>query len=468
MKRRVSKVAGNRKSVNRIKGGAVPEGSSSGAEMEDCCRARRANYRTLASTLVAILPLLCHGLSGQLLAADAAKLVIPDHTPVELQLTRTISSAHARSGDRLDFRVTKDVTVDGFTIIRAGTVARGSVTQVRGKRLLGLGGKLVIKLQSVELITGEQVRLSAYKEIKGKSHWIRMAAGMALTSLFYMPAAPVFLLSRGDNSTALKNTEVTAYVDGDSSVPSANLPSARANPSELKEMSDFLPARVLDGEGREGDMLNLILVAQKEDLERAFEQAGWVNVDKSKPAVIFWHMLCQRTHYTKLPMARYYVFGRVQDYSYAMPDPASILTRRHHLRIWRTDYEVAGKPVWVGAATHDVAIVIDKRRVRFDHRIDPQVDAERDFIASNLAQTLLVTHKEYLARADPVFEAQTTRGQTYYSDSRMLLLELRNMELGGPGPVGDVSPSAESAAAGLSAILLDEPLSGTRSGPATH
>jgi hypothetical protein len=352
----------------------------------------------------------------------------------------------------LDFIVAKDVTVEGFTIIRAGAVARGSVSEVRGKRFLGLGAKLTIRLQSVELITGEHVRLRAYKEIKGKSHWIRMAAEMAVTSLFYMPAAPVFLLSRGDDSNALKNTEVTAYIDGDSSVPSANLP--RESPSELKEMSDFLPARVLDGEGREGDMLNLILLAQKEDMERAFEQAGWVRVDKSKPAVIFWHLLWQRTHYTKLPMARFYVFGRVQDYSYAMPDPAATLTRRHHLRIWRTDYEVDGKPVWVGAATHDVAIVIDKRRVRFDHRIDPQVDVERDFIASNLAQTLLLTHKEYLASADPVYEAQTTRGQTYYSDSRMLLLELGDMNLGSPRPLVEVSPALEGTATRSDTMLL--------------
>jgi hypothetical protein len=328
------------------------------------------------------------------------------------------------------------------------------VFEVKGKRFLGMGGKVGIKLHSVALITGEKVRLHASKEIKGRSHWVRMAVGMAVTSLLYLPAAPVFLLSRGDDSSVLKGTEVTAYIDGDSSVPSANLPSARENPSELKEMSDFLPARVLNDEGREGDMLNLILIAQKEDLEQAFEQAGWVRVDKSKPAVIFWHLLWQRTHYTKLPMAKYYVFGRVQDYSYAMPDPAAILTRRHHLRIWRTDYEVDGKPIWVGAATHDVAIVIEKRRVRFDHRIDPQVDAERDFIASNLAETLLVTHKEYLASADPVFEAQTTRGQTYYSDSRMLLLELGEMKLSSPRPPVEASPALEGTATGSDTMLL--------------
>ncbi len=41
---------------------------------------------------------------------------------------RSVSSAHARPGDRLDFVVVRDVSVEGFTVIPAGTVAGGSVT----------------------------------------------------------------------------------------------------------------------------------------------------------------------------------------------------------------------------------------------------------------------------------------------------------------------------------------------------
>jgi hypothetical protein len=174
-------------------------------------------------------------------------------------------------------------------------------------------------------------------------------------------------------------------------------------------------------------MLNLIFIAKEEDLEGAFERAGWVKTDKSKPT-IFWHLLQQRKHYTKLPMAKLYVFGRAQDYSYALPDPTSIVARRHHLRIWRTDYEMDGTPIWVGAATHDVAIQIQMKRLRIVHRIDPEVDAERDFIAANLADTRLVAHEEYLHCIDPVFAGETATGGTYYSDSRMLLMELRQVK----------------------------------------
>jgi hypothetical protein len=264
--------------------------------------------------------------------------------------------------------------------------------------------------------------LHARREFKGSSHTKLVAAEIILAGLIYMPAAPVFLFSHGRDSIVLKNTEVTAYIDGDSRMQSADLAKAEESVSKLNEIIAFLPPRVLDGQGREGDMVNLIFIAKEDDFQRIFALAGWVKVDKLKPS-IFWHLMWQRKHYVKLPMETFYVFGRAQDYSYAMPDPAAIVTRRHHLRIWKTDYGMNGNPIWVGAATHDVAIKIEKRKLRINHRIDPNVDAEREFIAGNLTETHLVTQVEYLSSADPVFEAQTANGEAYHSDSRILLLD---------------------------------------------
>jgi hypothetical protein len=59
------------------------------------------------------------------------------------------------------------------------------------------------------------------------------------------------------------------------------------------------------------------------------------------------------------------------------------------------------------------------------HRIDPQVDAERDFVGENLATTHLVHRQEYVRGTEPVFSAKTASGEAYYSDSRILLLDLR-------------------------------------------
>jgi LssY C-terminus len=209
-----------------------------------------------------------------------ARLIIPDGTPIKLQLAENISSARARVGDRLGFVVMRDVNVVGFTLIPAGTVPRGSVTGVKGKRFLGIGGKVSLKLDSVELANGDRVGLHARLDVKGRSRTKLMAAAMIVTGLVFLPAAPVFLLTRGHDGTVLKSTEITANINGAASVLSAGLQRSPESSSELDEMLDYLPPRVFSGEGREGDMVNLVFVAQAEDLQEAFERAGWVKTDK--------------------------------------------------------------------------------------------------------------------------------------------------------------------------------------------
>jgi hypothetical protein len=352
--------------------------------------------------------------------------MIPGGTPVQLQLTQTLSSEHARRGDPLDFVVEKDVSVGDFTVLRKGSHVRGHVIGVKGKRLLGIGARITLGFDSVGLVTGETVGLNARKVIKGSSHTWRMLTSMAVTGLFYMPAAPLFLLMRGGNSTALKGTEVTAHFDCDASLEPAGLTKSSGPADGVSDMMEYLPPRVMDREGREGDMVNLVFVAEKDELQQAFTRSGWVKTDGWNP-MMAWHLARHGTHDAKLPMARFYMFGRVQDYGYALPEPSAVVSRRHHIRIWRTGYTSAGVPIWAGAATFDDAISFAKRGRIINHTIDPAVDTEREFVGTELA-TASPLNRHYLHPENPIFEAQTVSGEKYYSDSRILMLDLHQPE----------------------------------------
>jgi hypothetical protein len=359
--------------------------------------------------------------SGQQLASTVKPIVVAEGTPVKLQLAETISSAHARKGDRVEFVVLEDVNQSGMTVIRAGAKAWGSVTEVRNKRPLGTPGRLSLEADSVELANGDVATLRADMEFKGHRHLVRMFAEMIGAGLIYLPAAPAMMLTRGGDSYALKTSETTGYLNDNVVMAAEGLSPAMPTPHGLDAMLNFLPPRVLDSRGREGDMVNLVFVAPQAELQEAFEHAGWNSVDSGK-RTIAWHLLCHGTHYARLPMAHFFLFGRSQDFSFSLPDPLSLLSKRHHIRIWKTDYLVDNTPVWIAAATHDVSIAI--RRMKVTHRIDPQVDAERDFIGDNLSGTQLVARTEYVPSQQPVFQATTAGGQPYYSDSRILLVKL--------------------------------------------
>jgi hypothetical protein len=343
--------------------------------------------------------------------------VLEDGTPVKLRTGRTVSSADAHVGDLVDFVAVHDVMVGNIAVIPRGSVAWGTVVEAHNKRRMGRGGKLSIRLDSIQLSNGDKAVLRSEKEVKGGGHTTAMASGMAVAAIIYLPATPALLLVHGKESIILQGTEVTAYINGNllldpakfsakatlepiPQVPASIVPFSNSTilpePSQaaLNQIVDFLPRRVLDSEGNEGDMLNLLFISNQEKLEQVFEQAGWVETIHSKRQAVL-HAAHHPKNNVAMPMSRLFLFGRPQDYGYAFNDSVSSATRRHHIRIWKTDYEIGGSPVWVGAATHDIGIEKDSRKLAITHKIDPEVDAERDFVGSSMMKTQLLIGTAY-------------------------------------------------------------------------
>lgn len=371
------------------------------------------------------------------------QFVLADGTAIKLRICRTISSADSHVGDLLDFEVIRDVLVGKSVVIPRGSIARGKINEVQHKRRMGRGGKLNIQLDSVQLINGNEVKLRSVKRVKGGGHTKAMTVAMGVTAVAFYPAAPLFLLVHGQESTILKGTEVTAYIEGDFPVEPKKVMSAMpaaprvtkakaevvktelaAKQASFDEILGLLPRRVIDSQGNEGDMVNLVFVASEARLGETMRLGGWMETVHSTRQVV-WHAATKPKNNVTMPMSNLFLYGRSQDFGYAMEDSASHISRRHHLRIWKTDSEIDGNPVWAAAATHDIGFEKDKSKWAVTHKIDPDVDGERDFIGSSLVGTHLVTQLTYITPSGPVFEARTATGGKYHSDGRILLLTLQ-------------------------------------------
>lgn len=140
---------------------------------------------------------------------------LEDGTPVKLRLTRTISSATAQVGDRVDFEVLDAISVNGIVVIPKGSIAWGTVTAAHKKRRMGRGGKLNVNIDSVRLADGEKDALRAVNDRKGGGHVGAMTGAMVATGIVFFPAAPLFLFMHGKDITIPKGTEITAYTNGD-------------------------------------------------------------------------------------------------------------------------------------------------------------------------------------------------------------------------------------------------------------
>jgi hypothetical protein len=138
-----------------------------------------------------------------------------DGTPVKLSLIHTISSEEAKTGQEVPFEVLEEVDVNGVAVIKKGDIAFGTVTKAEPKKRMGRAGKLDISIAYVRLADQEKVSLRASKESKGHGHGVEMYVGIGVTTLIFLPAAPLFLLIPGKTVTVPQGTEITAFVEGD-------------------------------------------------------------------------------------------------------------------------------------------------------------------------------------------------------------------------------------------------------------
>jgi hypothetical protein len=169
--------------------------------------------------------------------ASSKGFVLEDGTAVTLRLGRSLSSADAHAGDRVEFEVAEEVSVNRIVVIPKDSLASGAVITAHKKRRMGRAGKLDVNIDSVQLADGEKATLRAVKESQGGSHTGIMAGGMIATSLIVWPVAPVFLLMHGKDVTIPKGTEVTAYISGD-----VKLDLAKFQPAPLVPVSPPVPA----------------------------------------------------------------------------------------------------------------------------------------------------------------------------------------------------------------------------------
>jgi hypothetical protein len=199
-------------------------------------------------------------------------------------------------------------------------------------------------------------------------------------------------------------------------------------PAFTAALLEKIPRRIADAQGNAGDMTNFILLGSEERVRQAFEQAGWVSVDRTKKEAVLHGILASVTKqsYVQMPMSELYLFGRAQDYGFAQAEPFEVVLQRHHLRLWKAPLTAGGSAVWVGAGTHDIGLERDQRTPRgVTHKIDPDVDKERDYIGRSLSTTGLLSAMAYLTPAHPVGEEHTATGGSFHSDGRVLIMQLR-------------------------------------------
>lgn len=189
---------------------------------------------------------------------------------------------------------------------------------------------------------------------------------------------------------------------------------------------DRLPRRVTDASGHPGDVVNFILIGSDPPIRTALSGVNWHVADERKLQAAVHAILASwaREDYLQMPMSKLYCFGRAQDFGYELAQPYKVAASRHHFRLWLAPWQFGGMEVWIGAATHDIGFTKDHRNGHLTHKIDPDIDNEREFILHTLAKEPKI-ESFYFSPTDPVRQSHNATGDPFHSDGRVLVLLLK-------------------------------------------
>jgi hypothetical protein len=216
--------------------------------------------------------------------------------------------------------------------------------------------------------------------------------------------------------------ELTAPAEGVTVVP----PRLDRKPeASLLALAAKQPVRTMAGTPpRAADVINVVFVATDAQLNAAFVAAGWttavaLGVRADTRTIL---AVAENRGYSRGPVSMQSYQGRPPDHVFQKQ--TNTFNRRHHVRIWRVSKAIDGRTVWAASATHDIGIKFARAERTFTHRVESNIDLEREKIVNDLRFAAAVDESAYVDRPDVPRTLVNATSDEMTTDGRIAVLVL--------------------------------------------
>jgi hypothetical protein len=337
---------------------------------------------------------------------------LPAGTTLEVRLSSATGSRSSHRGDPVEASIIAPVSVHGRILVPQGSRLLGSVANAEA---IGFGLKHVtaaisydfetirlpngtaipVKTQLVEIDTAKE-----HVDDLGIVHGIHPIVSLSSSLSFY--TVPLLLLeptvgvpilgakcliapSANPEINFPAGTELLIRLTAAANVPAGNTnfdPVKPLPPRDVTEIDHLLKSSAQRAEmgTRPSDVVNLILIGSRKQMDRAFHASGWSQAQKKSPMALFrmYHALTKRYGYPSAPMNTLTLNG-VPSF-FVHQKSLDTVQKRHHVRWWQYPRRA---DIWLGAAAEDVGFRF--KFAHWTHSTDPNIDGERGKVVNDLA-----------------------------------------------------------------------------------
>ncbi|WP_241725942.1 LssY C-terminal domain-containing protein, partial [Dietzia sp. DQ12-76] len=192
----------------------------------------------------------------------------------------------------------------------------------------------------------------------------------------------------------------------------------------------YFIARTRTSDGLLGDPVNLAVDGTARQIHEAMTACGWVLADdvtvRSSWGIILSSVL--RRSYPSAPVSPLRLFGRRQCLAYQQEVEGNA-AQRHHVRFWRCPdgWLLPGghRVQWLGAGTYDRAVGLSLFTLQVTHKIDADIDVERDYIVASIRYHVPAAEVRVLENFSAGYHSRNGGGDAIRTDGDLPVVDLR-------------------------------------------
>lgn len=114
---------------------------------------------------------------------DMKPVTVPKETLLEVELLTTVDSGKNKVGDKVPYRVSRDLVIDGRVVVPRGAEGIGEITEVVSKGSLGRNGRVVIDFRNVPAFDGKEIRILISEKATEQNMSLELAAGASMAGV---------------------------------------------------------------------------------------------------------------------------------------------------------------------------------------------------------------------------------------------------------------------------------------------
>ncbi len=378
---------------------------------------------------------------------------IPAGTSLQIRLTTALSSQTTKAKDKVQATLIAPVLVDNTVALAAGDTLNGAVTEVQPATESNPQASLTLSFTSIQAgktslkLSAEVLGVDNAREtVEGSGKILGINSSTAITSQIdqglrklgekYAGFAGVLETAKNalvkdvdpnisydvGTEMTLRLTKALTVKDTPSTPGFAPFP----NQQSLEEMVNHQSFQTYaQSPARPSDITNLMFIGTKEQLENAFQKAGWSSATNLSGSTKFEtaRAIIEQRGYKEAPVSVLTLDGAPPDLVFQKSN--NTFAARHHLRIWHSADTYQNQEVWVCSSTHDTGIDFSEKNRTFIHKIDSNIDAERTKVVDDLSFAGAVRSFVLIDRPEVPKHAMNATGDDILTDGKMAVLLLQ-------------------------------------------